>query len=517
LLAIDVSNIVGTSIKSVFDGIQGQIYVPPTTTNTVGSVAATATFGALTALVLVADATLIYSMLAFLAPIALTALATIVATIVILTMRDGFIVILIVASPLAFVAYLLPNTQSWFEKWKDFFKILLMMFPLVSFVFGGSALASSILSSVGAGGSGLTPFMMQVMGAGVSVIPLIVVPALIKTASGLLGKYAGYLNDPTKGVFDRMRNRVGEFRDNNNEQRKTNALTGVRTFGGGGIKRRHDRSLRKSELESASSAAEASYNATNPVAAQRVANILANQQSVSAANAARNTTYARNVANGLITPGQGLTAAAQADPAIAQALAAQQAKAIADAIRDTELSADFKPGSAGIQEMGKTMRQAVLDGDSITARAMQNMLLRGGTPGIAQYRDVMTSLDAESDHTNTSVPASSTMEAMRENVIQNNSGIKAAAADIMAHATNGAGTTMASASASPKTWNMSDADLVQQKTSSIKLAIEHGAVDQQRAQTIVKDARLIDKLEPQMREIMQQIANATPQGPPPNP
>jgi len=259
LIAIDLSNIVGTSIKGVFDGIQGQLYVPPTTTNTVGSVAATTTFGALTALALVADATLIYSMLAFLAPIALTALATIVATIVILTMRDGFIVILIVASPLAFVAYLLPNTQSWFEKWKDFFKILLMMFPLVSFVFGGSALASSILSNVGAGGSGLTPFMMQVMGAGVSVIPLIVVPALIKTASGLLGKYAGYLNDPTKGVFDRMRNRAKEFKGDTDNLRQINALNGKRTLGGNFIRKRAEREAIRAQRDRTLSGTRSGY------------------------------------------------------------------------------------------------------------------------------------------------------------------------------------------------------------------------------------------------------------------
>lgn len=35
--------------------------------------------------------------------------------------RQALIVILIIISPLAFVAYLLPGTEKWFDKWKDVF------------------------------------------------------------------------------------------------------------------------------------------------------------------------------------------------------------------------------------------------------------------------------------------------------------------------------------------------------------------------------------------------------------
>lgn len=50
-----------------------------------------------------------------------------------------------IVSPLAFVALVLPKTEKWFDRWKDTFVAMLIMFPLFSLVFGGAVLAGGAI------------------------------------------------------------------------------------------------------------------------------------------------------------------------------------------------------------------------------------------------------------------------------------------------------------------------------------------------------------------------------------
>ena len=75
--------------------------------------------------------------------------------------RKALIVILIVISPLAFVAFLLPNTEKFFSKWRSTFVGLLMVFPIVGLLFGGGILAGSIVK---AGATDADNMVMQIVG-----------------------------------------------------------------------------------------------------------------------------------------------------------------------------------------------------------------------------------------------------------------------------------------------------------------------------------------------------------------
>src|SRR5690606_20151629 len=61
--------------------------------------------------------------LSALLPILISALAAVVTVFVVLAMRQALIILLIVISPLAFVAFLLPNTEGLFKKW---YKLLIV-------------------------------------------------------------------------------------------------------------------------------------------------------------------------------------------------------------------------------------------------------------------------------------------------------------------------------------------------------------------------------------------------------
>ena len=72
-------------------------------------------------------------------------LITALTIVIILLLRKAIIVLLIVVSPIAFVLYLLPNTEKYFSKWMKMFGQLLMVFPVVGLLFGAGQLASTII------------------------------------------------------------------------------------------------------------------------------------------------------------------------------------------------------------------------------------------------------------------------------------------------------------------------------------------------------------------------------------
>ena len=121
--------------------------------------------------------------------------------ILVMAARQALIICLVVISPLAFVAYLLPNTEKYFDKWKDLFITMLVMFPAFSTVFAGAQLAG--LAIIQNAGSSLN---LIILGMAVMVAPVVVTPLLIKFSGSLIGKIASLVNNPKKGAIDRTRN-----------------------------------------------------------------------------------------------------------------------------------------------------------------------------------------------------------------------------------------------------------------------------------------------------------------------
>ncbi len=137
-------------------------------------------------------------------PLMLALVLTVLFVLLILAARQAIIIILIVIAPLAFVANLLPNTEKWFDKWKDLFMTMLIFFPAFSLVFGGSQLAGGIIIQ------NANNFLMIIFGMAVQIAPLIITPLLLKLSGGLLSRIGGLINDPRKGLLDRTKNWAGD-------------------------------------------------------------------------------------------------------------------------------------------------------------------------------------------------------------------------------------------------------------------------------------------------------------------
>ncbi|HSW80942.1 MAG TPA: hypothetical protein VLG40_00970 [Candidatus Saccharimonas sp.] len=70
---------------------------------------------------------------------------------IIVVLRQIVLVFLIVFSPIAFVAGLLPNTQRYLSQWFEMYMRLLAMYPIMMLIFASGKVASTLVQQVGGG------------------------------------------------------------------------------------------------------------------------------------------------------------------------------------------------------------------------------------------------------------------------------------------------------------------------------------------------------------------------------
>ncbi|MGK2896579.1 MAG: hypothetical protein ACSLEY_03205 [Candidatus Saccharimonadales bacterium] len=224
-VAIDVFNILGYSIQDMFISVRNSLVGDEgnswdlisweSLTSVIlsgGTILAGASIGTYLGISTLAVATAgvgITGALFVLLPLLISVLFIVLMTFLILAARQAIITILVVLAPVAFVAYLLPNTEEWFTKWRKTLFTLLLVFPAFSFVFGGAQLASAIIIQ------NATDINMVLLAMGVQVAPLAITPLLLRLGGGVLNRFAGIVNNPGKGIFDRSKNWAKDRSDTN--------------------------------------------------------------------------------------------------------------------------------------------------------------------------------------------------------------------------------------------------------------------------------------------------------------
>ncbi|MDB5180342.1 MAG: rane protein of unknown function [Candidatus Saccharibacteria bacterium] len=203
-LAIDISNVLGYSIQNIFNIIRENVF-NITNDNFAGvNSNLDSPWKVVTAAILAGGGIVggFYYISSgaeiMLVPLLLGLILTLIFVIIVLAARQAIIVILVIIAPLAFVANLLPNTEKWFDKWKDLFMTMLIFFPAFSLVFGGSQLAGQLIIQ-NAGDNIVT----VLFGMAVQIAPLVITPLLLKFSGSLLGRIAQIANNPSKGILDR--------------------------------------------------------------------------------------------------------------------------------------------------------------------------------------------------------------------------------------------------------------------------------------------------------------------------
>lgn len=207
-ILLDLSNIAGSALQDMFMNIRNTVATlggsaPASEPMTWQEVTFQILGGAAGGAALAAGIVMRAELLPFIVPLLCGIGLVILLVVIIMAARQALIVILIIISPLAFVAYLLPGTEKWFDKWKDIFLTMLIFFPGFAAAFGGAQLAGSVIMQNAAGPNGA---VMYILGMAVQIAPLALTPLMIKLGGGLLGKFTGLVNDRSKGLFDRSKN-----------------------------------------------------------------------------------------------------------------------------------------------------------------------------------------------------------------------------------------------------------------------------------------------------------------------
>ncbi len=209
VLAVDLSNMIGNGIQQLFNMYKGAEHVSIAvngTTVDVGNIGVTALTGAVILAALFAGIWSAVSqgggpaLILALVVAALTIVVSILTLFLLLAAREAAIVVLTVASPVAFACYMLPNTKSVFDKWFKFMKALLLLYPICGLLVGGGNFVSKLLLSSGAGENGFfSAFMAMVIG----VAPIFFIPSAIRGSMSALGKIGEGINKFTAGAKSR--------------------------------------------------------------------------------------------------------------------------------------------------------------------------------------------------------------------------------------------------------------------------------------------------------------------------
>ncbi|MBR3138712.1 type IV secretion system protein [Candidatus Saccharibacteria bacterium] len=195
LVFVDLSNILGNSLRSLFDGLGANLSpaldIPDS--NAVGEVKATAITGVVILGTLAAMVGAVWQNPAIILSLLVAALGVAISVFflfILLSVREAAIVVLVAISPLAVVCYTLPNTKKFFDKWLKFFEGLLLVYPICGLLVGGGNYVSNLLLSADfAGGGFLNAFTAMIVG----IVPIFFIPTVLKGSFAAMGAIGGKL------------------------------------------------------------------------------------------------------------------------------------------------------------------------------------------------------------------------------------------------------------------------------------------------------------------------------------
>lgn len=217
-LAIDVSNIVGSSIYDFLSGLGGSLTIPSafasgssagaaTTTTAVTALAAGVAYGTVFVITNGVLGTIIILLIAL-----ISAVVALLGLFLLLSVRQSLIIMVVILSPLAVICYMLPNTKKLFDRWLKIFEGLIFVFPICGLVVGGGMLASKIILNSASSATGLNAFFMVITAVVAEVMPFFLIPSLIRgafKATGTLGaKLTGLTTSLPKATRAGLENKV---------------------------------------------------------------------------------------------------------------------------------------------------------------------------------------------------------------------------------------------------------------------------------------------------------------------
>lgn len=188
-IAVDLANLLGVGLHSFINSIATDAFnaSAPNMGDVVSSfLAGTATATAALGLAALVGGFNASALAFFIFPFLLAGVLAALAAFLTLFLRNAIIVVLVMIAPLAFAAYLLPNTEGLFTKWRKLLTSMLLLFPMAALLFAGAKLAGFTVTSLGG------PVNIF-FGYTIMVLPLFMLPWLARQGGGIMDNIGGKL------------------------------------------------------------------------------------------------------------------------------------------------------------------------------------------------------------------------------------------------------------------------------------------------------------------------------------
>lgn len=357
---------------------------------------------------ILATAAIVFAYLGMLGSIVVAVIITCLIIVIILLLRKAIIVLLIVMSPLAFVAYLLPNTEKLYKKWLDMFTKLLLVFPIVSLLFGAGQLASSIILNAGTQSGQATTMSTGLIAAGIAIAPLMAVYAVLRGALAAAGAIHGAVNN----LGSKAAGAAGKWakdRDGNNALARGRAAR-KEIKAANRTEKFNDRFKTGADGKFEDTGARAKYTRA---AAGGLAGVASRAKYGGVGAASMDAQW----------KGLGRTAASQSEKHTAELVAGEAAK--------MRMS-----GGDSVAGAGKKLTDAIEKGDMIGAKAAEDLLMGMGGAGADEFAKTIARAEAKHDYGST---GRNTTEGLKAYTMLNHAGVKDKSAGSYEWAKNGAG------------------------------------------------------------------------------
>lgn len=226
-LIVDMGNILGQGVGTIINGIAGGGSSPDAFNSgmiieNVVTVFGIATLGVL--LVLAAPLAI---------PIALMVVVSVAAFLFTLAMRYFLIGMFIIVSPLAFAAWVLPNTEKYFSQWLSSFVKISLMYPIIIGLLAVAANVGSLIplsaDSAGTGSSITQDFATSLIKILILVAAFAAVTQSFRWAGGFMSAAGAAIND--LGKKGRGKIKDSQMYEDGKNKTKSNQLKRVDKIG----------------------------------------------------------------------------------------------------------------------------------------------------------------------------------------------------------------------------------------------------------------------------------------------
>ena len=346
---IDIANITGKSIDGIFSGFESYSGLKAANGWSVlfDSILLSATVASSVGVTLAAGAVLGWpAIILFLGAMIIPAIIGIIAGLLALQVRSMLIPILAIFSPVALVAWVLPNTQKLFDKWKSMFTGLVFLYPLASIYYGGLKFAASITL-----GSGESSIIQRLMALAALFIGTFMVAVIAIKSNSIMGKIVGGIG----GFANKLGvSRLGGFVSNTASDMMSSRKAEFLSKGIGGRK--------------------------NPftIGAHKAMKRFSDSKKLRQIDQANYKAYAdRGFKESLASGKYDSRLRSLELPGSKARIQEMTHSLISTEVKNAQISF----GNASIQELKSALSDAIKNGDDVKARAAQNILLSGRGPG----------------------------------------------------------------------------------------------------------------------------------------